>query len=116
MTTRAMRYHHYRMWDRIACRILETHIPVDIPKMKKEYISALGCKLKTSRDCFMCEYVYNNSSIGDITPCINCPSRLQFMHYRGCLSGLYRTCDKTKEWLTQYTISCLIRDSWSEYV
>lgn len=112
MTEQEMRFHHYMMWNRITDAILNSENVVNIVKMKEEYIKVSHCDLNTFNNCFMCEYAMANTSIEEITTCSNCPSTLQFIHFRGCLSGLYYICISTSEWKTQAVISSLIRDSW----
>lgn len=112
MTEEEMRFHHYTMWNRITNAILTSKQVVDIVKMKEEYIKVSHCDLNTCNNCFMCEYAIANYSFEDITTCVKCPSKLEFMYFRGCLSGLYNICVSTDEWKTQVVISSLIRDSW----
>lgn len=106
MTLKEYQECHYKLWDYIADRILQSKKCLFISKLKSEWFRA-NYKHYLDNNCFICDYLLSSAN-----SCKECATMLGFKRNGECLGGLYFNCLLSTSYIEQYKKACEIRDIW----
>ena len=106
MTLKEYQEWHYKLWDYIADRILQSKECLCISKLKSEWVQA-NYKDDLDNNCFICDYLLSSPN-----SCEECANMLGYKETGNCLGGLYYDCLYSDTYIDKYKIACEIRDIW----
>lgn len=106
MTLKEYQEWHYKLWDYIADRILQSKECLSIFRLKSERVNA-NYKAEIENNCFICDFL-----LGSPDRCKECATMLGFKRNGECLGGLYFDCIMCMSYIDKYKKAVEIRDIW----